>query len=316
MKSWVLVASCLIVAGAASSEVMKLSDHEDAAAKRLLQLVVAQMKYSNGGWDSYAASFQELETGKPSEDAPKSDSKDGYVFTLTATEFSCPGKDQDKRECKVGKDNACTVHNQPGQFWDWHAEAHPAEYPKTGRLSFFVDHWGVVRAQDLQGAPGNAEMPELETGTVEDYEAKATRALRALSAAQTNYNFNSKSHSFASTLQELHTGEGPGEAAYIGERLASGRYYGYIVTLSVGGFECAERHDEQGNPVPGPECEPDATAVCKSHGKPGRFSSWSAEAHPAEYGKTGKRSFYIDESGIIRGADVGGKAGTVDLPEL
>ena len=32
---------------------------------------------------------------------------------------------------------------------------------------------------------------------------------------------------------------------------------------------------------------------------------------PIEYGKTGKMSFFVDESGVLRGADNGGGAATV-----
>jgi hypothetical protein len=34
-------------------------------------------------------------------------------------------------------------------------------------------------------------------------------------------------------------------------------------------------------------------------------------ATPTEYGKTGRQSFYMDESGVIRGADHGGQPATV-----
>ena len=38
---------------------------------------------------------------------------------------------------------------------------------------------------------------------------------------------------------------------------------------------------------------------------------FEATATPLEYGKTGKLSFYIDESGILRGGDHGGGAATL-----
>jgi hypothetical protein len=34
-------------------------------------------------------------------------------------------------------------------------------------------------------------------------------------------------------------------------------------------------------------------------------------AVPTEYGKTGKRSFFVDESGVLRGADLGGGPATI-----
>jgi hypothetical protein len=40
-------------------------------------------------------------------------------------------------------------------------------------------------------------------------------------------------------------------------------------------------------------------------------AKFQATATPLEYGKTGKRSFFIDESGVIRGGDHGGSLATV-----
>jgi hypothetical protein len=44
--------------------------------------------------------------------------------------------------------------------------------------------------------------------------------------------------------------------------------------------------------------------------------SFEAVAVPAEYGKTGRLSFYVDESGKMRGADKAGAEATADDPEL
>ena len=40
-------------------------------------------------------------------------------------------------------------------------------------------------------------------------------------------------------------------------------------------------------------------------------SKFEASAVPLEYGKSGKISFFVDESAVIRGADLGGGAATV-----
>ncbi len=46
----------------------------------------------------------------------------------------------------------------------------------------------------------------------------------------------------------------------------------------------------------------------------GRILSWSGTAWPVEYPTTGLYSFYIDEEGLIRGADIGGDKGERNLP--
>ena len=38
---------------------------------------------------------------------------------------------------------------------------------------------------------------------------------------------------------------------------------------------------------------------------------FEAVATPREYGKTGKRSFFVDKSGVVRGGDHGGGAATI-----
>lgn len=38
---------------------------------------------------------------------------------------------------------------------------------------------------------------------------------------------------------------------------------------------------------------------------------WEASAYPISYGRSGNRSFYVDESGVLRGSDVGGTIGAV-----
>jgi len=39
--------------------------------------------------------------------------------------------------------------------------------------------------------------------------------------------------------------------------------------------------------------------------------TFEAVATPREYGKTGKRSFFVDKSGVVRGDDHGGAPATV-----
>jgi len=37
---------------------------------------------------------------------------------------------------------------------------------------------------------------------------------------------------------------------------------------------------------------------------------WEAQANPISFGQSGNRTFYIDESGVLRGSDIGGGAAT------
>lgn len=42
--------------------------------------------------------------------------------------------------------------------------------------------------------------------------------------------------------------------------------------------------------------------------------SWEATAYPIGKARSGNRSFYIDESGVLRGSDVGGVIGAAGIP--
>ena len=37
---------------------------------------------------------------------------------------------------------------------------------------------------------------------------------------------------------------------------------------------------------------------------------WAAQANPISFGQSGNRTFYVDESGVLRGSDVGGAVAT------
>jgi hypothetical protein len=41
---------------------------------------------------------------------------------------------------------------------------------------------------------------------------------------------------------------------------------------------------------------------------------WQGTAYPVGKGRTGNRTFYIDESGVIRASDLGGPVGALGIP--
>ena len=116
--------------------------------------------------------------------------------------------------------------------------------------------------------------------------ASAAGALKTIAAAQTAYFNNTTKHTFASTLNQLGPGSSVMGQNYLPNSVADGLKDGYIFVLGAG----AE------------------TA--------GVYYAWSAEAHPYLYRRTGVRSFYIDETGILLGNDVGGGLGTHIMPQI
>jgi type IV pilus assembly protein PilA len=133
-------------------------------------------------------------------------------------------------------------------------------------------------------------IPSLLRSRMSANEASASGACKTIAAAQTDYNNNSSPHSFASTLGELRTGTGSGGVRYIDDALGTGVKSGYQFHMEAG-------------------------AQTTITGRNAYFA-WSAEAHPIIFQRTGVRSFYVDETGILLGNDVGGGPGVRSMPEI
>ena len=107
-------------------------------------------------------------------------------------------------------------------------------------------------------------------------QAAALGGMRTILAAEIHWFNNTTPHNFTGDLNLL----GSGEAPFIDKGLATGVKHGYAYTLGAS--------------------LPDAT---------GTNALWSAEAHPTVYRRVGILSFYVDESGLIRGQDILGAPG-------
>ena len=133
-------------------------------------------------------------------------------------------------------------------------------------------------------------IPNLLRARMSANEAAAEAACRTIAGAQTDYNNNTSPHTYAENLSQLATGFMAGGVAFIDPDLGNGLRNGYNFQMAGGT----------------PILMPDEIYVS--------FHSWSVAAWPIVYGSTGSRSFYIDETGVIRGSDLGGVPGTVTLP--
>ncbi|MBI2571546.1 MAG: DUF2950 family protein [Candidatus Schekmanbacteria bacterium] len=88
-------------------------------------------------------------------------------------------------------------------------------------------------------------------------------------------------HCYAASLAELDAGiNGVG---LISHQLATGQQHGYRFALAPGSDGC---------------------------------KSYVAVAVPLQYGVSGVRSFFADQSGVVRGADLGGEPAAVDTPAV
>jgi prepilin-type N-terminal cleavage/methylation domain-containing protein len=116
--------------------------------------------------------------------------------------------------------------------------------------------------------------------------ASAAGALKTIAAAQTAYHSDRPQHTFAHTLVQLGQGSAVGGITYLPGSVTKGIKDGYVFEMRAGAFT------------------------------KGAYFAWSAEAHPFLYKRTGVRSFYIDETGILLANDMGGGKGVPGMPEL
>ena len=121
-------------------------------------------------------------------------------------------------------------------------------------------------------------------------EAAVQGACKTIAGAQTDYNNNSEPHTYATTLDALNTGAGAGDVSFMDSALGSGLKSDYTFHMEVGS----------------PELKNGKTT----------YWAWSAAAWPVSYRSTGVRSFYIDEKGIIRAMDIGGKKGVIEMRSI
>jgi hypothetical protein len=161
------------------------------------------------------------------------------------------------------------------------ATATPLRYKKTGLRSYHLDQLGVVKAADIGGKTGDENLPYVDTCAlwgIGDNERCVISALRTLHSAQMTYAATVGAGAYAHALSDLYA------AGLIDIVLGHGSKHGYAFTMET----------ESG---PNPR-------LC-------------IRAQPANYNQTGIRSFFVDEKGVIRGADrQGGPAGPLDPPIL
>ena len=116
--------------------------------------------------------------------------------------------------------------------------------------------------------------------------ASAAGSLKTIAAAQTAFFSDRPNHTFAHNLRQLGQGSAVGGLTYLPGSITKGIKDGYVFELQAGGFT------------------------------KNAYYAWSAEAHPYLYQRTGVRSFYIDETGILLANDTGGGLGIRGMPEL
>lgn len=156
--------------------------------------------------------------------------------------------------------------------------ATPQRYRKTGRKSFYINTSGTLRGADKNGAPATADDPIIENQCSRNEDC-AISDLRTLHSAEITYQATSGNGNYG-TINQLFV------AGLVNELLARGYADGYNFNIT---FTVRTMTSE---------------------------ASFKITAVPINYGVTGIRSFYIDPSGVIRGADKQGAPATADDPPI
>ncbi len=153
----------------------------------------------------------------------------------------------------------------------------PRQYPRTGRRSFYIDLQGIIHGADRNGAAATKTDPiVLICG---GNERETIQSLHVVLNAQATYQSTTGNGAFGS-LSELHK-------------------YGLIDYLTSRGESCGYN-----------------LTLFTANRTSNLPASFYVTAVPKQYPITGRRSFYIDQSGIIRGADRNGQSATADDPPI
>ena len=167
---------------------------------------------------------------------------------------------------------------------DFALTATPRLYRKTGRMSFYIDINGEIHGADNGGRPAASTDPVISYdfctgGSVAENELCTVQSVRTLHGAELTYAAAFGNGSYAG-LAELRN------AGLINSGLGSGELRGYSFTV---------------------------TAFAQTTSLPARFR---ISAVPQTYSVTGIRSFFTDESGVIRGADKNGAPADENDPPI
>lgn len=157
--------------------------------------------------------------------------------------------------------------------------ARPSAYRKSGRKSFYIDQSGVLRGADKSGGNANVGDPIIDSDCV-PFEECAITSLRTLFSAEITYAATVGNGNYAS-FEELYNANLISSVLRIGFRAGYTFQYTFV------------------NAVPGVQ--------------PARFT---LRATPAQYGGGTRRSFFIDESGVLRGADKMGEPADANDPPI
>ncbi len=160
--------------------------------------------------------------------------------------------------------------------------ARPKSYLKTGKRSFYIDASCQIRGGDKNGADANSNDQVIESCTptlAYENERLTITGLRIIASAQETFKATIGNGNYSPNLPSL--------TAY------------YLLDPCLGAGYCYNHNFFM-------------ETINMTPTTPAVFKTWGT---PVAYGQLGFRSFYIDNTGVIRGADhQGGRANENDPP--
>jgi hypothetical protein len=168
----------------------------------------------------------------------------------------------------------------PGQsFARFQVSAVPLRYGKTGKSSFYIDQSGSIHGEDHNGEPATIKDPLI---SICYGESSVITSMRAVHSAELTYFSTAGANFHYGSMSELNG------LALIDQTLADGERCGYLFEVIT-------------------------IAAVPSTGVP---ASFKITARPWNYPVSGVRSFYIDDTAVLRGADHAGGFATVNDPPI
>lgn len=257
-----------------------VTTNEGSAMKSLRTLLTAETTFQTTDGKGEYGDLKDLRDAGLIDNDLASGIKDGFRFTI------------------LTKKSTLTTHPAVDLV------ARPSEYGKTDRRSFYLTESGVLLTSDVKDAPlasmrpfatggeGSKAVVEPKTeaptsddtdaeaiaGEVSANEASVMATLQTIQAAEAKYIAKAGAGAYG-TLDQLE------KAGLIDKAQAATNQHGYLFEVKIGAD------------------------------KSGSSAAFGVSAVPQTYGMSGRNSFFLDQSGAIRGADKeGGPADATDPP--
>lgn len=258
---------------------IEVTTHEGAAMKSLRALLTAQTKFQNTVGKGEYGGLKELHDAGLIDSELSLGLKEGYRFTVVTKKT--------------------TLTTQPAVD----LVARPIEYGKNARRSFYLTEAGVLLTSEVKDAPLTSMKPFAQgsdTAKNRPAEHRAASSDDDSSEELIAREISANESAVVAALGLIHTAQ----MKYFAKEAA----YGSLVQLQRAGL--LEKEQSVGTQ------HGYVLNLNFSAGKNGSSAVFSISASPETYGGSGRTSYFIDQTGIVRGGDKEGGPADVTDPAI